>query len=242
MSTPHIAAEKGEIAERILLPGDPLRARRIATTLLDDVVEITRVRNMLGYTGRYRGRAVSVMGTGMGIPSLAIYATELIREYGARRLVRIGTCGAVARDARLGDVVLAMGACTDSRYNRLHFGDHDFAATASWALLRGAAEAAARHGVAARIGNVHSTDCFHAPDPRQLALLEAHGVLAVEMEAAGLYGIAARHGVDALAALSVSDLLHGDAHLDAAQRQASLDRVAAWILDALHETPIGAAP
>jgi purine-nucleoside phosphorylase len=205
MPTPHISAEKGEFAPSILLPGDPLRAQHIADNFLDDARQVNAVRNMLGFTGSYRGVPVSVMGTGMGIPSASIYVTELITEYGVERLIRVGSCGGVLPSVKIRDVILAVGACTDSGVNRVRYGGFDFAATADYGLLRAAADAAAAKGVAIKVGNVHSADLFYTPDPEAFERMEAMGVLAVEMEAAGLYGAAAEKGARALTICTVSD-------------------------------------
>ena len=205
MPTPHISAEKGDFARSILLPGDPLRAKHIAENFLDDVRQVTAVRNMLGFTGTYQGIPVSVMGTGMGIPSASIYATELVTEYGVERLIRVGSCGGILPSVKIRDVILAIGACTDSGVNRVRYGGYDYAATADFALLRAAAEAAEAKGVEVKIGNVHSADLFYNPDPEAFDRMEAMGVLAVEMEAAGLYGVAAEKGARALTILTVSD-------------------------------------
>ncbi|HRQ36239.1 MAG TPA: purine-nucleoside phosphorylase [Chiayiivirga sp.] len=225
MSTAHIGADAGAFADTVLLPGDPLRARHIATRFLEDAREITALRNMLGYSGHWRGRRLSVMGSGMGIPSCALYATELARHFGVRRILRIGTCGGVADDIALGDIVLAQGAATDSRFNRLHFGGDDFAACADFRLLRGAADAAARLGLRARVGTVFSTDVFYSPDPDLLQRLRRHRVLAVEMESAGLYGVTAREGVQALSLLMVSDCLGSGQSISAQARERGSDAV-----------------
>ncbi|HEX6301263.1 MAG TPA: purine-nucleoside phosphorylase [Acidimicrobiia bacterium] len=205
MPTPHISAEEGEFAPSILLPGDPLRARYIAENFLEDVTQVNEVRNMLGYTGDYEGVPISVMGTGMGIPSATIYATELVNEYNVERLIRVGSCGAVTEKVAMRDVILAIGACTDSLVNRTRYGGLDFAAVADFWLLRAAAEAASRKGIEVKVGNVHSADLFYNPDPEAFNRMEAMGVLAVEMEAAGLYGVAAEHGARALTICTVSD-------------------------------------
>ncbi len=230
MSTPHNDAAPGAFADTVLFPGDPLRARHIATTLLDDAVEVTARRNMLGYTGHYRGRRVSVMGSGMGIPSCAIYATELARVYGVRRLIRVGTCGGVG-DARVGEVLLAQAASTDSHFNRLQFGGLDLAACADFHLLRSAADAAARLGLQARVAPVFSTDSFYGGAPDLLRLLRSHRIAGVEMEAAGLYGLAQREGVQALAVLTVSDHLEHDTRLSADEREQGLGRMATLALE-----------
>lgn len=233
MATPHIAAPAGAFADTVLLPGDPQRAEHIATRLLDDACEVTRVRGMLGFTGRWRGMPVSVMGSGMGIPSASIYATELIREYGVRRLVRIGTCGAVAERLQPGDIVLAQGACTDSGVNRSRFRGMDFAAIADFGLLSAVAAAARAAGTPVAVGNVFSADLFYHPDHRLLDTLADMGVLGVEMEAAGLYGVAAEHGAQALAACVVSDHLRHATHWTPEQRLTGLDDMVRLVLDAL---------
>lgn len=205
MATPHISAESGDFAESCLLPGDPLRARFVAENFLEDAGEVTAVRNMLGYTGSYQGKLVSVMGTGMGIPSASIYAAELIREYGVTKLIRIGSCGALQRNLAIRDLVIAMGASTDSGVNRSRYGGNDFAAIADYGLLRAAADAAVAMGKTVHIGNVYSSDLFYHPENSWIETNEKLGVLAVEMEAAGLYGVAAEYGARALTILTVSD-------------------------------------
>lgn len=232
MTTPHIAARPGDFADTVLLPGDPLRARHIAETHLDDAVLVTDRRGMLGYTGHWRGRRVSVMGSGMGIPSCCIYATELIAHFGVRRLLRIGTCGAVRGDVALGDLVLGLAASTDSNINRLRFGGLEHAAAASWPLLRAIADTAAAQGIAMHIGNIFSTDLFHADDPALPDTLERMGILGIEMEAAGLYGVAAQHGAQAATLLTVSDHLRHGSAMPPDQRQQGLDRMIRLALDA----------
>jgi purine-nucleoside phosphorylase len=233
MSTPHINAAPGAFAELMLLPGDPLRARHIARTLLTGAVEVTNVRNMLGFTGEWKGKRVSVMGSGIGIPSAMLYATELVRELGVRRLVRVGTCGGIAGDVKLGDLVLALGAGTDSSVNRLRFGGYDFGATASWSLLSRVAGQAPPGGTAVRIGRVFSSDFFYHPDQALPALLQRFGFLALDMETAGLYGLAAEIGVEALSVLTVSDHLIGGDHMSAEQRETGVDAMTRMVLDAL---------
>jgi purine-nucleoside phosphorylase len=231
MPTPHIAAEKGEFAPSILLPGDPLRAKHIADNFLDDARQVNEVRNMLGFTGSYRGVPVSVMGTGMGIPSASIYVTELITEYGMERLIRVGSCGGVLPSVRIRDVILAIGACTDSGVNRVRYGGFDYAATADFALLRAAAEAAASKGVVVKVGNVHSADLFYTPDPEAFDRMEAMGVLAVEMEAAGLYGAAAEKGARALTICTVSDHVRSGESTSSEERQRTFDEMAEIALE-----------
>jgi len=225
MATPHISAEKGEFAPSILLPGDPLRAKYIAETFLEDSVEVNAVRNMLGYTGSYQGIPVSVMGTGMGIPSASIYATELITEYGVERMIRVGSCGGVLSSVKIRDVVLAIGACTDSGVNRVRYGGDDFAATADYWLLRAAEQAATAKGVEVKVGNVHSADLFYNPDAAAFDRMEAMGVLAVEMEAAGLYGVVAEKGGRALTIATVSDHIRTGESTSSDERQETFNEM-----------------
>lgn len=233
MSTPHIEAPPDAFAETVLLPGDPLRARFIAEQFLADAVEVNRVRNMLGYTGIYKDRRVSVLGTGMGMPSCLIYATELMRQFGVRRLIRVGTCGSVQPRLRLGDLVLATAASTDSQLNRRRFGGMDYAAAASFELCRRLAEGAESLGLHLQAGSVFSTDRFYEDTTDQLALLQRMGVLAVEMESAALFAAAAEHGAQAASVLTVSDDLHAGEHFSAAQREAGLRDAVQVCLSAL---------
>lgn len=233
MSSAHINADPGAFADTVLLPGDPRRAQHIASTLLDDAVEVTDVRNMLGFTGGWRGRRVSVMGAGMGIPSMLIYASELARNYGVKRLVRLGTCGAIAPELRLGSIVVALGAGTDSRVNRIRFREYDFPATASWPLLERVIRTARARGQAVHVGNVFSSDMFYHPDAELYKALARSAFLAIEMEAAGLYGAAAELGVEALAVLTVSDHLDRQGHMSPEQRESGLDDMTRLVLDAL---------
>lgn len=233
MPTPHISAEKGEFAPSILLPGDPLRAEHIAGNFLDEVRQVNAVRNMLGFTGSYRGVPVSVMGTGMGIPSASIYAAELIVEYDVERLIRVGSCGGILPTVEIRDVILAIGACTDSGVNRARYGGHDYAATADFALLRAAAAAAAAKGIEVKVGNVHSADLFYNPDPEAFDRMEAMGVLAVEMEAAGLYGVAAEKGGRALTICTVSDHVRTGEATSPEERQQTFDEMVEIALETI---------
>lgn len=233
MPTPHISAEQGALAEAVLLPGDPLRAKYIAEQFLSDARQVTSVRNMLGFTGTHDGMAVSVMGTGMGIPSASIYATELIREYGCRRLVRVGSCGGISPDVGIRDVVIAVGACTDSGVNRIRYGGWDFAATADFGLVRSAVEAAEDAGIDVHVGNIHSADLFYNPADDAFDVMESMGVLAVEMEAAGLYGIAAEEGARALTICTVSDHVRTGAETSSEDRERTFDEMVRLALDAL---------
>jgi len=229
--TPHISAQPGDIADVALMPGDPQRAEHIAGKFLTGAVRVSDVRNVHGYTGRYRDRRVTVMAHGMGIPSCSIYATELIRDYGTKTLIRVGSCGALAADAKLGDVIVALGASTDSKVNRVRFMDHDFAAIADYGLVAHAVAAAGERGIPVRVGGVFSSDFFYSPQPELYDLLESMGVLGVEMEAAGLYGVAAQYGARALAILTVSDHIRRAEHLSAEQRRSGFDAMTQIALD-----------
>jgi len=203
----HISAAPGAIADAILLPGDPLRARYIAETFLENPVCFNEVRNMLGYTGTWKGRRVSVMGTGMGMPSLSIYVNELIRDYGVKKLVRVGTCGGLHESVKVRDVILGLSASTDSAVNKVRFRGMDYAPAPSFRLLNAAYQAAQARSLPVHVGKIVSSDSFYTLDPNQWKLWAQFGVVAVEMEAAELYTLAAQHGVEALAVLTVSDHL-----------------------------------
>lgn len=207
----HIGAKKGDIAETILLPGDPLRAKFIAETFLEDPVQYNEVRGMLGYTGSYQGQRISVQGTGMGIPSISIYVHELIHEYGVKNLIRVGSAGAIRKEVKIRDVVLASSASTTNGFNRRRFQGLDFAPTADFELLKAAYESARELGIDPKVGNVLSSDIFY-DELNSHELFSAFGTLCVEMEAAGLYTAAAQAGVRALAILTISDsLITGEA-------------------------------
>lgn len=233
MTTKHMNAAKGDFAETVLMPGDPLRARYIAETFLDDARRVTDVRNMWGFTGAYRGMPVSVMAHGMGIPSASIYCTELITEYGARTLVRVGSCGTSHPNVRLRDVVIGMGASTDSGVNRMRFGGYDLAALASFRLVSNAVRAAETHKVRYHVGNIFSADLFYTPDTDMFETMAKFDVLGVEMEAAGIYPIAAEHGVEALAICTVSDDIRSGEALSAEERQTTFDEMITVALEAV---------
>ncbi|MEJ5184492.1 MAG: purine-nucleoside phosphorylase [Rectinemataceae bacterium] len=229
----HIAAQKGQIAERILLPGDPLRAKFIAEQYLENPVCFNQVRNMFGYTGTWKGKPVSVMGTGMGMPSLSIYVNELIREYGVRRLIRVGTCGGMRENVKVRDLVLAMSASTDSAVNQVRFRGMDYAPTASFTLLKAAWEAAVARKLSVFAGPVLSSDMFYTEDPDQWKLWAKFGVVAVEMETAELYTLAAKYGCEALSILTVSDHLVTGEATTAEERQLTFRSMMEVALDAI---------
>jgi len=221
----HIAAKEGEIAETILLPGDPLRAKFVAETFLQDAVQYTNVRNILGYTGTYKGKKVSVQGTGMGIPSISIYVNELFKEYGVKRAIRIGTAGSIQKDVKLRDMVFAMSACTDSGANNLRFGGRNFAPTATFTLLKTAWEIAVSKGWQPKAGPIVSTDMFYAENPEDWKLWAKFGCLAMEMECAELYTLAAKYGREALCILTISDSLITGEKTSAEERQTTFTRM-----------------
>ncbi|MBN1994513.1 MAG: purine-nucleoside phosphorylase [Anaerolineae bacterium] len=208
----HLGAKPGQIATTVLLPGDPLRAKYVAENLLENASCYNRVRGMYGFTGTYRGKRVSVQGSGMGVPSISIYVNELISEYGAKTLIRIGTCGAFQPDLKLRDIILALAACTDSHVNKLRFKGMDYAPTATFPLLLQAYNMAQQQGLAVKVGSVLTSDTFYTDDPDEWKLWAKFGVLAAEMETAALYTLAAKFQVNALSILTVSDsLLTGEA-------------------------------
>ena len=208
----HIGAKQGEIADIVLLPGDPLRAKFIAETFLEDVTCYNEVRGMYGFTGTYKGRRISVQGTGMGMPSTAIYVTELMQEYGVQKLIRVGTCGAIQEDVKLRDLILVQSTTTESRMNQVIWGGGiDFAPTANFDLLYKAYNAGKEAGLNLKVGNIFTADMFYS-DEQQYEKLAKYGVLAVEMESTALYTLAAKFGRQALSVLTVSDhILTGEA-------------------------------
>ncbi|HLU46191.1 MAG TPA: purine-nucleoside phosphorylase [Natronosporangium sp.] len=232
--TVHIGAEPGQIAPRVLMPGDPLRAQWIAETYLEDPVCYSRVRNMLGFTGHYRGVEVSVQGSGMGMPSASIYAHELLAEYGVTTLVRVGSCGALADSLNVRDLVAAIGSSTESAMNRLRFGGLvDYAPVADFELLRTAVEVAAERGTPLRVGQVLASDSFYHDWPDLYQKLAEYGVLAVEMESAALYTLAAKFRARALTLLTVSDHLNTGERLSPEDRERSFHDMVEIALDAV---------
>jgi purine-nucleoside phosphorylase len=213
MATKHMNAAPGDFADTVMMPGDPLRAQYIADTYLEGARRVTDVRNMWGFTGDYKGRAVSVMAHGMGIPSASIYATELITEYDVKRVIRVGSCGTSHPDVQLRDIVIAMGASTDSNCNRMRFGGYDLAALASFDEVR------------YHVGNIFSADLFYTPDPDMFETMAKYNVYGLEMEAAGIFPIAAENDAEALAICTVSDDLRTGAHLTSDERATTFDEM-----------------
>jgi len=230
--TPHIEAARGEFAETVLMPGDPLRAQALAKKYLDDVKLVNSVRNMLGFTGTYKGRAVSIMGSGMGMPSISIYAHELFDYYDVKQIIRVGTCGGLLADMQVGDLVLASAASTDSAMNRQRFSGWDYAAGADPELLSRVYEKAIQRGLKIRVGNVFASDWFYHPDELFIDKVQKMGILALDMESAALYALAQQHDRRALTILSVSDVIPTGEQASHETRQNAFGTVIDLVLEA----------
>ncbi|MAY88755.1 MAG: purine-nucleoside phosphorylase [Pseudooceanicola sp.] len=230
--TIHIGAKPGDIAETVLLPGDPYRAKWAAETFLDDVRLVNETRGMLGFTGTWQGHRVTIQGSGMGMPSLSIYANELIRDFDAQTLIRIGSCGGMQDHVKVRDIVIAMTASTMGSPSRSIFREFDYAPCADWSLLRAAANAAEGSGSRVHVGGIYSSDTFYDERPDLNEQMVRHGILAVEMEAAELYTLAARYDRRALAILTVSDHLKTGESLPSEQREKSFAQMVEIALDA----------
>ncbi|MBI9099630.1 MAG: purine-nucleoside phosphorylase [Spirochaetaceae bacterium] len=234
MGTPHLEAEKGDIAESVLLPGDPLRAKFIAENFLDNPVCYNQVRGMLGYTGTYKGKKVSVQGTGMGIPSISIYVNELISQYSVKNLIRIGTCGSIQKSVKIRDVILALSASTDSSINKNRFGGLDYAPTADFELLNSAWKIAKKNKLPVKAGPVFTSDSFYGDDSNWWKIWAEFGIITIEMETAGLYTLAAKYKVHALSLLTVSDsILTGEA-TSSQERQETFNQMIELALETIY--------
>ena len=229
----HIDAEKGEIAETVLLPGDPMRAKWIADTFLKDIVQYNDVRGMLGFTGTYKGEKVSVQGTGMGIPSTLIYATELITEFGVKNLIRVGSAGSYQKEVKIRDIVFAMAGSTTSGINAQRFHGASYAPTASFELFNKAVVAAKEMNIPVKAGNVLSSDEFYTDNFEDYKHWAEFGVLCVEMETAGLYTTAAKHNVNALSILTISDSLVTKERTSAEERENTFKEMVLIALDTI---------
>lgn len=227
----HIGAKENEIAETVLLPGDPLRAKYIAETFLDDVSCYNEVRGMLGFTGTYKGERISVQGTGMGVPSISIYINELMNSYGVQQLIRVGTCGAIQKDVKVRDVILAMSASTDSQMNRLTFGGVDYAPTANFELLKKAYDAGLEKDLNLKVGNVFTADMFYN-DNADHEKWAKYGILAIEMETAALYTLASKFDRKALSVLTVSDHILTGEETTSEERQTTFNDMIVVALEA----------
>ena len=231
--TPHINAKAGDFANTVIMPGDPLRAKYIAEKYLDDAVLVTDVRNILGYTGYYKGQRLSVMAHGMGIPSASIYTTELITEYGVENIIRVGSCGAISENVNLRDIIVAIGASTDSNVNRQRFAGFDLCVHADFSLLTNVVNASNELGTNIQVGNVFTSDFFYMPNKEVVETLKKYRILGVEMEIAGIYGVAAEYGANAVAICTVSDHIVKGTSLSAEQRQSSFDEMITLALTSL---------
>ncbi|MDQ0273921.1 purine-nucleoside phosphorylase [Cytobacillus purgationiresistens] len=227
----HIGAKENEIAETVLLPGDPLRAKYIAETFLEDVTCYNEVRNMFGYTGTYKGKRISVQGTGMGVPSISIYVNELMNNYNVQNLIRVGTCGAIQKDVKVRDVILAMTASTDSQMNRLTFGGVDYAPAADFDLLRKAYDTGVEKGLNLKVGNVFTADLFYN-DNAEHEKWAQYQILAIEMETAALYTLAAKFSRKALSVLTVSDHILTGEETTSEERQTTFNEMIEVALEA----------
>ena len=227
----HIGAKEGDIASTVLLPGDPLRAKYIAENFLTDAICYNEVRGMYGYTGTYKGKRISVQGTGMGIPSISIYVNELITSYKVKNLIRIGSCGSMQADIKIRDVILAMSASTDSHINKIRFNGMDYASTANFDLLKKAYDIAIEKGISIKVGSVLTSDTFYNDDPNSWKHWANYGILAVEMETAVLYTLAAKFKVNALSILTVSDSLVTREETTSEERQKTLNQMAEVALE-----------
>ncbi|AUJ25894.1 Purine nucleoside phosphorylase DeoD-type [Virgibacillus dokdonensis] len=233
MMSVHIGAKYGEIADKILLPGDPLRAKFIAETFLENPKQYNEVRGMLGYTGTYKGEKVSVQGTGMGVPSISIYINELMQSYDVQKLIRVGTCGAIQKDVQVRDVILAQGSTTDSQMNRMVFGGIDYAPIADFDLLKNAYDAGVAKGLNLKVGNVFTSDTFYRDNAKEVnEKLAAYKVLAVEMETTALYTLAAKFDRQALSVLTVSDHILTGEETSAEERQTTFHEMMEVALEA----------
>ncbi|WP_394218544.1 purine-nucleoside phosphorylase [Halobacillus trueperi] len=231
--TTHIGAKPGDIADKILLPGDPLRAKYIAENFLEDATCYNEVRGMYGYTGTYKGERISVQGTGMGVPSISIYINELMESYGVQKLIRVGSCGALQSDVKVRDVILASTSTTDSQMNRMVFGGIDFAPTADFNLLKNAYDAGIDKGLKLKVGNVFTSDSFYRDQAMDLFnLLAKYNVLAVEMETTALYTLAAKYNRQALSVLTVSDHILTGEETTAEERQTTFNEMIEVALEA----------
>ncbi|MED1439365.1 purine-nucleoside phosphorylase [Aeribacillus sp. FSL K6-2848] len=227
----HIGAKKDEIADKILLPGDPLRAKYIAETFLENTVCYNKVRGMYGFTGTYKGKRISVQGTGMGVPSISIYIHELMQEYDVQTLIRVGSCGSIQKDVHIRDCILAMSASTNSQMNRITFGSVDYAPTANFDLLKKAYDAAVSKGIDVKVGSVFTTDLFYNDQAEHEKWAE-YGILAIEMETAALYTLAAKFGRRALSVLTVSDHVLTGEETSAAERESTFNEMVEIALEA----------
>ncbi|HMI76832.1 MAG TPA: purine-nucleoside phosphorylase [Buchnera sp. (in: enterobacteria)] len=225
MSTPHINAKKNDISDIVIMSGDPIRVKYISERYLKNIIKINSLRLMLGFTGNYKNRRISIMSHGMGIPSCAIYIKELITEYNVKNIIRVGTCGTIRNDVELRDIIVGMGASTDSNFNRLRFNGNDFSAIASFKLLLNIVKSAKKLNIKISVGNLFTTDCFYSQDKKMVNILEKYGFLGVEMETAGIYSLAAEHRIEAISICTVTDHLKHAMNVKPKDRESTLDEM-----------------
>ena len=219
-------AKKEDISETVIMPGDPLRAKYIAENYFTDFRQITDVRNMLGFSGTFKDMQLTVVGHGVGIPSASVYCTELIREYGVKQIIRVGSCGTVSKSVQMRDLVIAMGASTDSNVNRIRFNGHDFAAIADYELMNSIVTTAKKLKIKYCVANVFTSDYFYPPQGTEMwDIMEKYNIPVVEMEIAGIYGVAAEYGAKAVALCTVSDEVRTGKGLSIEERQSSFDQM-----------------
>ncbi|HXK00427.1 MAG TPA: purine-nucleoside phosphorylase [Buchnera sp. (in: enterobacteria)] len=233
MATLHMNAKIGDFSDIVIMPGDPMRAQYIVDNYLTNVVQVNNIRSMLGFTGIYKNRKISIMSHGIGIPSCSIYVKELITEYGVKKIIRVGTCGAVIKDIELHDIVVAMGACTDSKVNRLNFQDNDFSAIASFSMLMNTVKAAKQLDFKINVGNLFTTDLFYSDNTSILEIIEKYGILGIEMETAGLYALAAKYKIQAISICTVTDHIKKLTSITAEARRSTLDNMISLALESI---------
>lgn len=231
MVTPHINAQIGDFSDTVIMSGDPMRAQYIADNYLTNVVKVNNIRSMFGFTGIYKNCKISVMGHGIGIPSCSIYVKELITEYNVKKIIRVGTCGTVIQDIELHDIVVGMGACTDSKVNRLNFQDNDFSAIASFSMLMNTIRAAKKLDLKVNVGNLFTTDAFYSDNKKILDIIEQYGILGIEMETAGLYALAAKYKIQAISICTVTDHIKKLTRITAEERQSTLNNMISLALE-----------
>lgn len=233
MSTPHINSKKNDFSDIVLMPGDPVRAKYISEKYLNNSIQINNTRLMLAYTGFYKNRKVSIMSHGIGIPSASLYTRELIVEFNVKKIIRIGTCGAVRDDIKLRDVVISMGACTDSNVNRIRFNNHDFSATADFEMLYNIFLSSKKLNIKVLIGNFFTTDSFYNDDEKMLSILKKYNIIGVDMETAGIYGVASELKVQALSICTVSDHIIKKEHLSSKERESTFNNMIELALESI---------
>ncbi|WP_343183021.1 purine-nucleoside phosphorylase [Buchnera aphidicola (Neophyllaphis podocarpi)] len=233
MITPHINANKKDFSDIVILTGDPIRTKYIAFNWLKDVVEISNVRSMLGFTGMYKDIKVSIMSHGMGIPSSAIYIKELLTFYNVKKIIRLGTCGSIIKGISLKDIIIGMGACTDSSFNRLRFNNYDYAAIADFEMLNKFFETSKKLNYKVHIGNLFSTDFFYTIDPIIFKLMKNYNILGIDMETAGIYSIASELRVQAISICTVSDIINTSKSLNYIDRESKLNKMIHLALESI---------